>query len=212
MIKIDNISYWYKGQRANPVLQNFSLEIGQGEFIILRGKNGSGKSTLARLIAGIIRPKRGTVIVGDINTRKTKSKKSFHNLRKTISIIFQNPENNLLFDRVYDDIAFGLENLRVKKDLWDDIIRDCLEKVGMSGFENRSTYELSGGQKQRIAIAGVLAMNCKCIVADEVTAMLDTAGKEEIYNLLWQLNVAGITIIVSTNIDLECQRGRVVQL
>ena len=208
MIKLDNVSYKYR--RAKKwVLHDFSLEINEGEFIVLQGNNGSGKSTLARLIAGIIRPKRGTVTVGDINTKK---RKSFLPLRKIVSIIFQNPENNLLFDRVYDDIAFGLSNLKVPKDEWQARIEKVLAQVGMAGFENHSTYELSGGQKQRIAIAGILAMDCKVLVADEITSMLDTDGKAEIYDLLWQLNSQGITVILATNIAKECEKGRVIKL
>jgi len=208
MIKIENVYYKYKGQKK-LVLENFSLEIEEGEFVVLRGNNGSGKSTLAKLIAGVIKPKRGTVTVNDINT---KSKKDFLNLRKHASIIFQNPENNLLFDKVYDDIAFGLENLKIPKAEHATHIKNALEKVGMSEFENHSTYDLSGGQKQRIAIAGVLAMNCKILIADEITAMLDTKGKQEIYDLLWELNGIGITIILATNINAESTKGRVINL
>jgi len=208
MIKLENVSYKYRRAKS-WVLRDFSLEVGEGEFVVLQGKNGSGKSTLARLMAGIVKPKRGIITVGGIDT---KSRKDFHSLRKTISIIFQNPENNLLFDRVYDDIAFGLQNLRIPKGEWDGRIKKSLEQVGMNGFEDRSTYELSGGQKQRIAIAGILAMDCKVIVADEVTAMLDTDGKREIYELLWQLNSQGVTIILATNIASEAERGRVIQL
>ena len=208
MITLENVTYRYKGQKR-LIFDNYSLELGEGEFVVLRGNNGSGKSTLAKLIAGVIKPKRGRVLVDGIDT---KSRKEFRQLRNTISIIFQNPENNLLFDRVYDDIAFGLENLKVPKDERAQRVSDALERVGMAGFENHSTYELSGGQKQRIAIAGVLAMNCKILVADEITAMLDTNGKQEIYDLLWELNAKGVTIILATNIEAEANAGRVIQL
>ncbi|MCL2570708.1 MAG: ATP-binding cassette domain-containing protein [Firmicutes bacterium] len=208
MIKLDNVSYKYRRQKEY-ILRDFSLEINDGEFIILKGSNGSGKSTLARLIAGITKPRKGTVTIDGINTR---DKKRFYDLRSTISIIFQNPETSLLFDRVYDDIAFGLENLKIPKTKHPEIIAHALELVGMTGFENHSTYELSMGQKQRIAIAGILAMNCKIIVADEITAMLDTGGKQDIYNLLWELNSRGITIILATNIDYETKRGRIINL
>ena len=209
MIKIENMSFWYKGGRNNPVFSNFSIEIQKGEFVVLQGANGSGKSTLARIIAGITRPRRGTVTVNGINS---KSRKEFLRLRSAISIIFQNPENNLLFDRVYDDIAFGLENLKIQKSEHEKIIKQALERVGLVGFENRSTYELSFGQKQRVAIAGILAMNCEVIVADEPTAMLDADGKREIYQLLRELNKQGKTIILSTHQESETKFGRVVQL
>jgi len=199
MISLDNVSYIYRGQKVYPI-ENFSLEIKKGEFVVLKGTNGSGKSTLAKLIAGVIKPRKGLITINDINT---KSRKDFLDLRKEVSIIFQHPEHNLLFDKVYDDLAFGLTNIKIPKDQHKEIITSALKKVGMSGYEQHSTYDLSGGQKQRIAIAGILAMGCPIIVADEPTSMLDTQGKEEIYNLLWELNKQGHTIILSTNIQSE---------
>ena len=210
MIKLENISYRYR--RTKPwVFRDYNLEISKGEFVVFKGNNGSGKSTLAKLVAGIVKPKRGIITVNGTGT-KTKSGEQFRSLRQTISIIFQNPENNLLFDRVYDDIAFGLENLKVPKAEWDERIENALALVGMTGFKDKSTYELSGGQKQRIAIAGILAMNCEILVADEVTSMLDTQGKQDIYNLLWELNDKGITIVLATNIAQEAVRGRIIDL
>jgi len=208
MIKIDNITFKHKASRE-PLFEEFSLDIQEGEFVVLVGNNGSGKSTLARLIAGIIKPKRGSVTAWEIDTR---DKRRFMELRQTISIVMQNPENNLLFDRVADDIAFGLTNLKIPRDLHAELIESSLIKVGLADFEKRSTYELSFGQKQRVAIAGILAMGTKCIVADEPTAMLDTAGKKEIYNLLWELNKQGITIILTTNIESETKKGRIIHL
>ena len=208
MINLENVSYRYRGGK-HWVIRDLNLTIERGEFIVLSGGNGSGKSTLGKLIAGITRPKRGTVTVDGTTTKK---RSDFARLRRTVSIIFQNPENNLLFDRVYDDIAFGLVNLKVPKDQHAEIVARALEMVGMSGFEDHSTYDLSGGQKQRIAIAGVLAMNCQILVADEPTSMLDTDGKREIYDLLWHLNEQGITIILATNIAAEKQRGRVIEI
>ena len=208
VIKLENVWYRYRGAK-DWVIQDLTLEIQDGEFIVLKGNNGSGKSTLARLITGITKPKRGTVTVNDINTR---DRKSFYDLRKNISIVFQNPENNLLFDKVYSDIAFGLENLKFPKHEHKERIENALERVGMSGYENHSTYELSFGQKQRIAIAGVLAMDCKVLVVDEPTAMLDSEGKESIYNLLWELNSQGVTIILATNIEAETKKGRIIEV
>ncbi|MCL2587226.1 MAG: ATP-binding cassette domain-containing protein [Firmicutes bacterium] len=198
------MSYWYRGHRKNPVLTDFSLEISAGEFIVLKGRNGSGKSTLARMMSGITKPKRGAIEIEGVG--------NFLDLRKKISIIFQNPENNLLFDKVYDDVAFGLENLKIPKSEHAIRVATALGQVGLAGFEGRSTYELSGGQKQRVAIAGVLAMNCDVIVADEPTAMLDTSGKQDIYELLLELNRAGKTIILATNIEEEARFGRIINL
>ena len=208
MIEIQNVSYRYRGSK-DWVLRDFCETINEGEFVVLRGSNGSGKSTLARIIAGIVKPKRGTVLVDGICTR---DRRRFYDLRRLISIVFQNPENNLLFDRVFDDIAFGLENMKVPKSEWGGRVAKVLEQVGMSGFEERSTYKLSGGQKQRIAIAGVLALGSRILVADEVTAHLDTQGKEDIYNLLWELNASGVTVVLTTNIASESERGRIIDL
>jgi len=208
MIKLTDITFRHKGAKT-PVFEDFSLEIQSGEFVVLVGDNGSGKSTLARLIAGVIKPRRGMVAVNDINT---KDKKRFFELRQTISIVLQNPENNLLFDKVADDIKFGLLNLRIPKGEHNDRIAAALEKVGLPDFEKRSTYELSFGQKQRVAIAGILAMGTSHIVLDEPTAMLDTDGKREIYDLLWDLNAQGFTIILTTNIESETKKGRIIRL
>ena len=208
MIKLENVWYRYRGAKE-WVLKELTLEVQDGEFVVLKGNNGSGKSTLARLITGITKPKRGTVTINNINTR---DRKKFYDLRKNISIVFQNPENNLLFDKVCSDIAFGLENLKFPRCEHKERIETALERVGMSGYENHSTYELSFGQKQRIAIAGVLAMECKILVVDEPTAMLDAEGKESIYNLLWELNEQGVTIILATNIEAETKKGRIIEL
>lgn len=222
MIKLDNISYWYRGRRKSPVLHNFTEEIKQGEFIVLSGKNGSGKSTLARIIAGITKPKKGCLrhintnlqlqISEDVCAENIYARKNFLKLRKKISIVFQNPENNLLFDKIYDDIAFGLDNLKIPKELHAEIIATALRDVGLEGFESRSTYELSGGQKQRVAIAGILAMDCDIIVADEITSMLDSQGKKDIYDLLLKLNNDGKTIILATHNPDEKGRGRIIEL
>ena len=185
------------------------MEIERGEFVVLRGPNGSGKSTLARIIAGITKPRRGQVTVNSICT---KDKRHFLELRRVVSIIFQNPENNLLFDKVFDDVAFGLENLKVPREQHAELVAKALGSVGLAGFEERSTYELSGGQKQRVAIAGVLAMDCDVIVADEPTAMLDTSGKRDIYDLLRELHAGGKTIVLATNIAEESKFGRVIEL
>ena len=208
MIKIDNVTFRHKGAKE-PLFTDLNMEITQGEFVVLVGNNGSGKSTLARLIAGIIKPRRGTITVDGINTR---DKKQFLALRQTISIVMQNPENNLLFDKVRDDITFGLINLKIPKIEHEGLVELSLKKVGLADFDKRSTYELSFGQKQRVAIAGILAMGTNYVVLDEPTSMLDTQGKTEIYDLLWELNAQGITIILTTNIESETKRGRIINL
>lgn len=154
-----------------------------------------GKSTLARLISGLEMPTTGEILVDEINTR---DKKKFLDLRKKIGIVFQNPENQIIFDKVYDDIAFGLKNLNETN--YEDRIIDSLEKVGMEEHTNSNPYDLSLGQKQRIAIAAMLAMKPKTIIFDEPTAMLDPNGKKEVRKVIKDLQLQGYTIIYLTNI------------
>lgn len=193
MIKIQDLSYQYK--RGETVLHSINLTISEGESICIIGRNGSGKSTLARLIAGIESPSSGKIIIDDMDVS---DKSQIIELRKKIGIVFQNPENQILFGNVFDDIAFGLKNMGMK-DIKERILV-ALQKVGMSEYMNQDAYELSLGQKQRITIASVLAFHPKYIVFDEPTTMLDSKGKEDVYQLIKQLKKDGYTIIYNTNV------------
>lgn len=195
MIEINNVSYKYKN--GNEVLKDINITINDGEFVTIIGKNGSGKSTLAKLISGLEKPTKGDVIVNRIDT---KSKKETIELRKNVGIVFQNPENQILFNKVYDDIEFGIKNLSVNSTNTKNAIEAALKKVGMQDYIKNETFELSLGQKQRIAIASVLALNTKIIVFDEPTTMLDPEGKKEIYDILESLKQQGYTIIYITNV------------
>lgn len=196
MIKLENVKYKYKNN--DIVLENININIKEGESICILGKNGAGKSTLAKLIAGIIKPTIGEILIDDISTS---NKKETMNLRKKIGIVFQNPENQIIFSKVYDDIAFAIKNLKLENE--EQRVEAALEKVDMKKYINANTHELSLGQKQRTTIAGVLAINTKYIVLDEATAMLDTKGKEEIYKIIKKLKEEGYTIIYTTNIAEE---------
>ncbi len=154
-----------------------------------------GKSTIAKLIAGIIRPTIGDIVIDGKNTKK---KENFLSIRKNVGIVFQNPENQIIFNCVEDEMRFPLENLKVEN--IDEKIKEALKKVGLEGKENYEAYTLSLGQKQRLTIGTVLAMETKYIVLDEPTAMLDPKGKDEIYNIIRQLKKEGYTIIYVTNI------------
>ncbi|MCI8481919.1 MAG: ATP-binding cassette domain-containing protein [Clostridia bacterium] len=154
-----------------------------------------GKSTIAKLIAGIVKPTKGEVL---IEGKDTKKKENFLNIRKQVGIVFQNPENQIIFNSVEDEIRFGLENLKIEN--IEEKITQSLIKVGLEGKEKQEAYTLSLGQKQRLTIASVLAMETKYIVLDEPTAMLDPKGKEEIYNIVKQLKKEGYSIIYITNI------------
>lgn len=192
MIKVENLDYKYKS--GENVLENINLEIQEGEIVSIIGKNGSGKSTLLSLIAGLYKPTKGAIFVDDINTS---SKKDAINLRKKIGIVFQNPDNQILFPSVYDDIEFALNNLKI--DNKKERIEKALDIVNMKEFMHKDSYELSLGQKQRINIASVLAIAPKYLLMDEPTTMIDSYEKEKIYNCFKKLKSDGYTIIFVTN-------------
>ncbi|MCI9000036.1 MAG: ATP-binding cassette domain-containing protein [Clostridia bacterium] len=154
-----------------------------------------GKSTLAKLIAGITKPTKGEIL---IEGKDTKKKEHFLDIRKQVGIVFQNPENQIIFNSVEDEIRFPLENLAF--DRIEERTKEALKKVGLEGSEKKEAYHLSLGQKQRLTIASVLAMNTPYIVLDEPTAMLDPKGKDEIYKIVKNLKQEGYTIIYITNI------------
>lgn len=192
MIKLQNLKFKYKEE--NYILNNINLEINQGECIAIVGKNGSGKSTLAKLIAGIMKPTKGDIFVDEINTR---DKKEYINLRKKIGIVFQNPENQIIFNNIDDELSFALKNLKL-----DDIElrnEEALKKVKIDKSQIGELDELSLGQKQKITIAGVLAINPDYIVFDEPTTMIDSEGKEAVYKIITALKEKGYTIIYITN-------------
>ena len=194
MIKIKNLSYKYKN--GNKVLNNINLNINKGEFVCIIGKNGSGKSTFSKLLSGLLPFKEGEIIVNGINL---KDKNKTLKIRKTIVIFFQQPENQILFDKVYDDIAFSLQNLGFPKEQIPSIIDEALNSVNMYEYKNSYTDTLSLGQKQRIAIASTLAINPNLLILDEPTTMLDPINKTAIYKTLNNLHEKSITIIYITN-------------
>lgn len=193
MIELKNVSYGY--EKKKTIIKEVNKEIKQGQFICVIGKNGSGKSTLAKLIAGIVKPNSGEVL---IEGNSTKKKENFLPIRKQVGIVFQNPENQIIFNSVEDEIRFPLENLKIGN--VEEKITKALKKVGLEGKEKQEAYTLSLGQKQRLTIASVLAMETKYIVLDEPTAMLDPKGKEEVYNIVKELKQEDYSIIYITNI------------
>ena len=193
MIDVSNLNYKYK--HGQMVLEDINLRINEGEIVSIIGKNGSGKSTLARLISAITMPETGTILIDGIDTR---DKERFMEIRKNIGIVFQNPENQIIFNNVYDDMIFALDNLGIENK--EERIKEALEQVQMSEYINKDTYELSLGQKQRLTIAGILSIKPKYIVMDEPTAMLDPEGKEEVRKIVKELKKSGYTIIYITNI------------
>ena len=196
MIKVEGVKFKYKNGKT--VLHNINLDIKEGEVIAIIGKNGSGKSTIAKIIAGLLRPTKGKVFVDDMETSQ---KKNSTQIRKKVGMVFQNPENQIMFSNVYDDLMFGLNNLELEDK--ESRVREGLGKVQMGKYLHDSTYELSLGQKQRIAIASVLAIDPKYIVFDEPTTMLDSEGKEDVYNIIATLREKGYTVIYVTNVVNE---------
>lgn len=193
MIKIKGLDFKYKNTNDN-VLENINLEFQEGEVVSIIGRNGTGKSTLLKLISGLMKIKKGEIWVDDINVN---DKKKFKDIRNKVGIVFQNPDNQILFNRVYDDINFALDNLGLGDK--DNRIKSALKKVDMIKFENADTFELSLGQKQRINIASVLAVKPKYILLDEPTTMIDSLGKEKVYEIIRELKKEGYTIIYVTN-------------
>ncbi len=198
IIEIKNVNYKYETDDTRfSVLKNLSLNIEKGSFVAILGHNGSGKSTLAKLMNGLYKPTDGDVIVDGINT---KDEKREIDVKKTVGMIFQNPDNQIVATIVEEDVAFGLENIGIPTDEMRKRVENSLSAVGMLEHKDDSPYDLSGGQKQRVAIAGVIAMEPKCIVLDEPTAMLDPKGRRDVINILINLcREKGITVILITH-------------
>lgn len=173
------------------------LDVKKGDFVAILGHNGSGKSTLAKQINAILTPTDGTLYVDDMDVR---DEKNIWDVRKTAGMVFQNPDNQIIASVVEEDVGFGPENIGVPTDeIWKRV-EESLGAVGMLSYRHHSPNKLSGGQKQRVAIAGVMAMEPKCIVLDEPTAMLDPNGRKEVIRTAHELNrEKGVTIILITH-------------
>ncbi len=177
MIKVRNVTYGYK--KENDILKDITIDIKDNETIVVMGRNGSGKSTLGKLISGIIRPKEGKILIDDLDIADKKNKEE---IRKKIGIVFQNPENQIIFNNIKDELSFALKDL--KSEEVEKRIHEVLSKVHMEDKIKDDLYELSLGQKQRIVISEILAKHPKYIVFDEPTTMIDSKGKEKIHNII----------------------------
>lgn len=210
-IKFDNVSFAYELEDEGIVraVNDFSLEVPEGQFLAVLGHNGCGKSTVAKLINGILVPNKGRVTVEGMDTS---DESKTVDIRRTVGMVFQNPDNQIVATIVEDDVAFGPENLGVEPSEIRKAVDNALKAVGMYEFRKREPHRLSGGQKQRVAIAGVIAMNTKCIVMDEPTAMLDPQGRKEVMDTVMKLNREfGITVILITHyMDEAVKADRVV--
>ena len=212
MIECRNLVFKYKAsenQEEKIAINDVNLQITEGEFIAILGHNGSGKSTMAKHMNALLIPTDGKMLV---NKMDTSDMNNLWNIRETAGMVFQNPDNQLVATIVEEDVAFGPENLGVPPEEIRKRVDEALERVGMSEYKKHAPHLLSGGQKQRIAIAGILAMQPKCIIFDEPTAMLDPSGRKEVLDTIIDLNRNyGITVILITHyMDEAAKADRIV--
>ena len=200
MLQTEHLSFTYpaeEGQTSTVALEDVSLSIERGSFVVVLGHNGSGKSTLAKHMNAVLLPSGGTVYVEGMDTR---DEALLLEIRRRVGMVFQNPDNQIVANVVEEDVAFAPENLGVPSEEIRRRVDDALAAVGMSEFTRHAPHLLSGGQKQRVAIAGVIAMAPECIVLDEATAMLDPAGRREVLSAIRTFNQErGITVVLITH-------------
>lgn len=224
-IKYENVSYSYEydyedseeeelndmnvPRSISYAVKNISFSVKKGEFIAIIGRNGSGKSTLARLTNALIQPTEGKVY---IDSKDTSDPENLWDIRSSVGMVFQNPDNQIIGTTVEDDVAFGLENLGVPSEKMKAIIDEAIHFVGLDGFSEKEPHLLSGGQKQRVAIAGVIAMRPDVIILDEATAMLDPIGRKEVMSVVRRLNKEeNITVLhITHHMDEVVDADRVI--
>lgn len=216
IISAENVDFHYSNEfeenenaPVKQVLKGVSLDIKKGEFTAILGHNGSGKSTIAKHMNAILLPCGGKVYVDGIDTS---DEERLFDIRQSVGMVFQNPDNQIVATIVEEDVAFALENLGIPPDEMRERVDDALKSVGMYEYREHSPHQLSGGQKQRIAIAGIIAMRPDCIVLDEPTAMLDPHGRRSVLKTIRKLNSEfGITIVLITHyMDEAAQADRIV--
>lgn len=196
ILRTEHLTFTYPGEER-PTLGDLSLEIARGSFVAVLGHNGSGKSTLAKHFNAILLPTGGKVYVDGMDTS---DENNLLSVRATVGMVFQNPDNQIVANVVEDDVAFAPENLGVPPQEIRARVDAALKQVSMYDFRLHAPHLLSGGQKQRVAIAGVIAMQPKCIVLDEPTAMLDPQGRAEVMETVCRLHEQqGITIVLITH-------------
>ena len=214
IISVEHLAFSYPGFEEGSgvtVFEDLDLKIEEGSLVAILGSNGCGKSTLAKHFNSILLPSDGKVYVCGIDTSL---EERIMSVRRRVGMVFQNPDNQIVANVVEEDVAFGPENLGVASPEIRHRVDKALKQVGMYEYREHAPHLLSGGQKQRIAIAGVIAMEPKCIVLDEPTAMLDPRGRREVIDTIRRLNQEkGITVVLITHhMDEAAQCGRVVVL
>lgn len=213
-ISAEHLAYSYPGVDNTPgiaVFEDLNLTIEEGSFVAILGCNGCGKSTLAKHFNSILLPSGGTVYVYGMDTA---NEEMLMAVRRNVGMVFQNPDNQIVANVVEEDVAFGPENLGISSPMIRQRVNNALKQVGMFEYRNHAPHLLSGGQKQRVAIAGIIAMQPKCIVLDEPTAMLDPKGRKEVLETVDALNKGkGITVVLITHhMDEAAKAQRVVVL
>lgn len=207
-VKIADLHFSYAPQAEGKPLKVFDgldLTIAEGSFVAVLGHNGCGKSTLAKHFNAILLPEGGSVSVFGMDT---KDESLLLNIRRTVGMVFQNPDNQMVANVVEEDVAFAPENLGVPSEEIRERVDEALKAVGMYEYRKHAPHLLSGGQKQRVAIAGVISMQPQCIVLDEPTAMLDPHGREEVIRTIERLNKEkGITVVLITHHMTEAIRA-----
>ena len=213
-IQAEHLAYAYpeaEGGSGISVFRDLNLTVEEGSFVAVLGRNWCGKSTLAKHCNAIVLPEGGTMTVFGMDTRQ---EENLIPIRRTVGMVFQNPDNQIVANVVEEDVAFAPENLGVPSQEIRRRVDEALKQVGMYEYREHAPHLLSGGQKQRVAIAGVIAMRPKCIVLDEPTAMLDPRGREEVMEIVSDLNRRlGITVVLITHhMDEAARAQRVVVL
>ena len=214
IISVEHLAYTYPGVEDTPgvpVFEDMNLKIQEGSFVAILGTNGCGKSTLAKHFNSILLPTGGKVYVCGIDTS---NEDRIMTVRHNVGMVFQNPDNQIVANVVEEDVAFGPENLGVAAPEIRRRVNKALKQVGMYEYREHAPHLLSGGQKQRVAIAGIIALEPKCIVLDEPTAMLDPRGRADVMQTVEKLNrEKGITVVLITHhMDEAAQAQRVIVL
>lgn len=195
LIQLKDVIFQYD-QSGPSAIQGLDLLISANEWVAVLGRNGSGKSTFGRLLNGLLLPTKGSV---QVNGLSTAVESEIWSIRKAVGMVFQNPDHQFVATTVKDDLAFGLENLGLSRDVMQERINQYADLIGISHLLDAEPFRLSGGQKQRVAIAGVMAMEPEVLIFDESTSMLDPAGRKEVLETIKMLHDRGITIISITH-------------
>ena len=216
ILQVQDVKFRYDPDAPRYAVDGVTMDLKRGEFVAVLGANGCGKSTLAKHFNAILLPETGTVLVEGMDTR---NEEHLYDVRQTVGMVFQNPDNQIVATVVEEDVAFAPENLGVPPEEIRTRIDEAMKLAGIYEKRDSAPYKLSGGQKQRVSIAGVIAMRPDCLVLDEATAMLDPHGRGQVMRTIRQLRQAGITIVAITHYMEEAaqadrvlvmNRGRIV--